>query len=49
MSVEIEKLFSAVAGDGPPLFFANPEIPAVFNFDQGLAAPKASPRKTWCA
>ncbi len=45
MSVEIEKLFSAVAGDGPPLFFPNPEIPAVFNFDQGLAAPESFPKE----
>ena len=45
MSVEIESLFSAVAGDGPPLFFPNPEIPAVFNFDQGLAAPESFPKE----
>ncbi len=45
MTVEIEKLFSAVAGDGPPLFFPNPEIPAVFNFDQGLAAPESFPKE----
>jgi 2-aminoadipate transaminase len=45
MTVEIEKLFSAVAGDGPPLFFPNPEVPAVFNFDQGLAAPESFPKE----
>jgi 2-aminoadipate transaminase len=45
MTVEIEKLFSAVAGDGPPLFFPNPDIPAVFNFDQGLAAPESFPKE----
>ena len=45
MSVEIEKLYSAVAGDGPPLFFPNPEVPAVFNFDQGLAAPESFPKE----
>ncbi len=45
MGVEIEKLFSAVAGDGPPLFFPNPEVPAIFNFDQGLAAPESFPKE----
>ncbi len=45
MSVEIESLYSAVAGDGPPLFFPNPEIPATFNFDQGLAAPESFPKE----
>lgn len=40
----IESLYSAKAGDGPPLFFPNPEIPAVFNFDQGLAAPESFPK-----
>jgi 2-aminoadipate transaminase len=45
MTVEIEKLFSAVAGDGPPLFFPNPEVPAIFNFDQGLAAPESFPKE----
>jgi 2-aminoadipate transaminase len=45
MSIEIEKLYSAVAGDGPPLFFPNPEVPAVFNFDQGLAAPESFPKE----
>jgi 2-aminoadipate transaminase len=34
-----------VAGDGPPLFFPNPEIPATFNFDQGLAAPESFPKE----
>jgi 2-aminoadipate transaminase len=45
MGVEIESLFSAVAGDGPPLFFPNPDIPAIFNFDQGLAAPESFPKE----
>ena len=45
MSINIETLYSAVAGDGPPLFFPNPEIPAVFNFDQGLAAPESFPKE----
>lgn len=44
MSVKIESLYSAKAGDGPPLFFPNPEVPAVFNFDQGLAAPESFPK-----
>jgi 2-aminoadipate transaminase len=44
MGVAIERLYSAKAGDGPPLFFPNPEIPATFNFDQGLAAPESFPR-----
>jgi 2-aminoadipate transaminase len=45
MAHDITALYSAVAGDGPPLFFPNPEIPAVFNFDQGLAAPESFPRE----
>lgn len=40
----IQSLFSKVAGDGPPLFFPSPEVPAVFNFDQGLAAPESFPK-----
>ncbi len=44
MTTDIQTLYSAVAGDGPPLFFPNPEVPAVFNFDQGLAAPESFPR-----
>ena len=44
MSIDIQSLYSAKAGDGPPLFFPNPEVPAVFNFDQGLAAPESFPR-----
>jgi 2-aminoadipate transaminase len=43
MAHDIAALYSAVAGDGPPLFFPNPDIPAVFNFDQGLAAPESFP------
>lgn len=45
MGVQIESLYSAIAGDGPPLFFPNPEIPAIFNFDQGLAAPESFPKE----
>jgi 2-aminoadipate transaminase len=42
--VTIASLYSAQAGDGPPAFFPMPETPAVFNFDQGLAAPESFPR-----
>jgi len=38
------ELRSTLAGDGPPLFFPDPEVPAIFNFDQGLAAPETFPR-----
>ena len=38
-------LRSTLAGDGPPLFFPDPEVPAIFNFDQGLAAPETFPRE----
>lgn len=39
----IEDLRSKAAGSGPPLFFPDPEVPAIFNFDQGLAAPETFP------
>ncbi|HLG86869.1 MAG TPA: PLP-dependent aminotransferase family protein [Alphaproteobacteria bacterium] len=45
MVIDIGSLYSAVAGGGPPLFFPNPEVPAVFNFDQGLAAPESFPKE----
>lgn len=45
MSISPQALFSRVAGNGPPLFFPSPEVPAVFNFDQGLAAPESFPRE----
>lgn len=45
MTVTIESLRSDLAGSGPPLFFPDPEVPAVFNFDQGLAAPETFPRE----
>ncbi|WP_157220653.1 aminotransferase-like domain-containing protein [Flavisphingomonas formosensis] len=38
-------LRSTLAGDGPPLFFPDPDVPAIFNFDQGLAAPETFPRE----
>lgn len=43
MTAEIESLRSDLAGDGPPLFFPDPATPAIFNFDQGLAAPETFP------
>ena len=45
MAISVEALRSARAGDGPPLFFPDPETPAIFNFDQGLAAPETFPRE----
>ncbi|OCC25487.1 hypothetical protein MB02_02285 [Croceicoccus estronivorus] len=45
MDKTIEALHSQLAQDGPPLFFPDPEVPAVFNFDQGLAAPETFPRE----
>ncbi|MDD3797973.1 MAG: PLP-dependent aminotransferase family protein [Novosphingobium sp.] len=44
MGTAVEALYSQVARSGPPLFFPDPEVPAVFNFDQGLAAPETFPR-----
>lgn len=44
MTAPVESLRSSLAGSGPPLFFPDPEVPAVFNFDQGLAAPETFPR-----
>lgn len=43
MTVDVTALRSILAGSGPPLFFPDPEVPAVFNFDQGLAAPETFP------
>lgn len=45
MGTAVENLYSKVARSGPPLFFPDPEVPAVFNFDQGLAAPETFPRE----
>lgn len=36
-------LYSRAAQSGPPLFFPDPDVPVVFNFDQGLAAPETFP------
>jgi 2-aminoadipate transaminase len=44
MGLQIESLYSGRAANGPPLFFPSPEVPAIFNFDQGLAAPETFPR-----
>ncbi len=43
--LDLRTLYSKQAGDGPPLFFPMPEVPAIFNFDQGLAAPETFPRE----
>lgn len=43
MSLQIEKLTTAQAADGPPLFFPDPTVPVTFNFDQGLAAEETFP------
>lgn len=45
MTAPVESLRSDLAGNGPPLFFPDPEVPAIFNFDQGLAAPETFPRE----
>jgi 2-aminoadipate transaminase len=45
MSTRPEQLYSAQVSGGPPLFFPDPDVPAVFNFDQGLAAPETFPRE----
>ncbi|MCI5074477.1 PLP-dependent aminotransferase family protein [Oricola sp.] len=39
----LNHLRSKASGTGPALFFPDPEVPAVFNFDQGLAAPETFP------
>lgn len=41
--MSIENLRAKAANTGPALFFPDPEVPAVFNFDQGLAAPETYP------
>jgi 2-aminoadipate transaminase len=43
MGLQIEKLTSAQAASGPPLFFPDPTVPVTFNFDQGLAAEETFP------
>ncbi|MBO6902100.1 MAG: PLP-dependent aminotransferase family protein [Rhizobiaceae bacterium] len=37
------QLRAKASNTGPSLFFPDPEVPAVFNFDQGLAAPETFP------
>lgn len=39
------RLRAKASDTGPALFFPDPEVPAVFNFDQGLAAPETYPVK----
>ncbi|MDI6028911.1 PLP-dependent aminotransferase family protein [Corticibacterium sp. UT-5YL-CI-8] len=39
----VDHLRAQAAHSGPPLFFPDPEIPAIYNFDQGLAAPETYP------
>jgi 2-aminoadipate transaminase len=43
MSLQIGKLTSELAANGPPLFFPDPTVPVTFNFDQGLAAEETFP------
>lgn len=43
---DLQHLYSQAARSGPPLFFPDPEVPVVFNFDQGLAAPETFPSET---
>lgn len=39
----IETLRAKASNTGPALFFPDPEVPAIYNFDQGLAAPETYP------
>lgn len=39
----LNHLRSKASVTGPALFFPDPEVPAIFNFDQGLAAPETFP------
>jgi 2-aminoadipate transaminase len=43
MGLQIAKLTSELAANGPPLFFPDPTVPVTFNFDQGLAAEETFP------
>jgi len=45
MQADLAVLYSVNARSGPPLFFPDPDQPAAFNFDQGLAAPETFPRE----
>lgn len=37
------RLRAQASKTGPALFFPDPEVPAIYNFDQGLAAPETYP------
>jgi len=41
--MSVEALRAKAANTGPALFFPDPEVPAIYNFDQGLAAPETYP------
>ncbi|MEO3388804.1 PLP-dependent aminotransferase family protein [Mesorhizobium sp. CAU 1741] len=41
--MSIETLRAKASNTGPALFFPDPEVPAIYNFDQGLAAPETYP------
>ena len=41
--MSVDHLRAKLSGSGPALFFPDPEVPAIFNFDQGLAAPETFP------
>lgn len=43
MHDDFKHLLAARAGGGEPFIFPGPEVPIVFNFDQGLAAPETFP------
>lgn len=43
MELEVARLSSDLAKDGPPLFFPDAPAPVMFNFDQGLAAEETFP------
>lgn len=38
-----QHLRAKASNTGPALFFPDPEVPAIYNFDQGLAAPETYP------
>jgi 2-aminoadipate transaminase len=43
MPAKVERLASALAQGGAPLFFPDPPAPVTFNFDQGIAAEETFP------
>ena len=46
MAHALTQLLADRAGTGEPFIFPGPEVPIVFNFDQGLAAPETFPTDT---